>query len=160
MLKTILLIFVLLFSFGYSQEGFQQEELGETTFATCAACHQQNGEGLPSAFPPFNKHLPNIEAKEGGRQYLINVVLFGLQGEIQVLSQSYNGVMPSWGNSLSDEQIAAVLNYELNSWDNADLLREDFSPITPEEVSSERELSKTAQEVYRMRPQLGIAAEE
>ncbi len=160
MLKTAFFIFLLAFTFASSQEDFQWQELGSATFVTCAACHQQNGEGLPNVFPPFAKHLPYIEAKEGGRQYLINVVLFGLQGEIQVLEQSYNGVMPSWGNSLSDEQVAAVLNHELHSWGNDGFLREDFVPITPEEIALERELLKTAQEIYELRSGLNLTSEE
>ncbi len=160
MSKTAFFIFILLFTFANSQEDFQWQELGEATFATCAGCHQATGEGLPSVFPPLANHLPNVEVKEGGRRYLINVVLFGLQGEIQALGETYNGVMPSWGDSLSDEQVAAVLNHELHSWGNSELLREDFAPITPEEVATERALSKVAQEVYELRSQLGLTIEE
>jgi cytochrome c oxidase cbb3-type subunit II len=68
---------------------------------------------------------------------------------------TYNGVMTPWGALMNDEQIAAVINYVLNSWGN-DALLEDFTPITPEEVAAERANPMTAQEVYESRAALGI----
>lgn len=126
------------------------QELGETTFNNCSGCHQATGEGIPATFPPLKTHLPNLEALEGGREYIINVLLYGLQGEIEVLGQSYDSVMPAW-NHLSDEKIAAVINHELHSWGNDALLREDFSPILPTEVAALRADTKTPAEVYALR---------
>lgn len=130
-------------------------ELGEKTYSNCVACHQPNGQGIPSAFPPQAGHAPEIYNAEGGRTYMIHVVLYGLQGEIKVEGQTYNGIMTPWGALLNDEQIAAVLNHVLTSWGN-DALLEDFTPITPEEVAAERENTMTAQEVYESRAALNI----
>ncbi len=136
------------------------QDLGETTYGICASCHQATGEGLPSFYPALANHLPNVEAKEGGRKYIINVVLYGLSGQIETLGETYNGIMAPWNAMLSDEEIAAVLNHELHSWGNDDMLRADFTPITPEEVAAERAESKTAEEVYELRSQLGLTADE
>jgi mono/diheme cytochrome c family protein len=129
--------------------------LGEQTYTNCVACHQPNGQGVPGAFPPQAGHAPEIYNVEGGRTYMIHTVLYGLQGEVKIKGNTYNGVMTAWGPLLKDEQIAAVLNHVLTSWGN-DALLEDFTPITPEEVAAERATPMTAQEVYESRPALGI----
>jgi mono/diheme cytochrome c family protein len=129
--------------------------LGEQAYNNCVACHQPNGQGVPGAFPPQAGHAPEIYNVEGGRTYMIHVVLYGLQGEIVVDGTTYNGIMTPWGALMNDEQIAAVVNYVLNSWGN-DTLLEDFTPITPEEVAAERANPMTAQEVYESRAALGI----
>ena len=131
---------------------FEWQELGETTYNNCLACHQANGEGLPGAFPPLKGHITELYQVEGGRRYLINVVLYGLQGQIEVKGTSYSSAMTSH-SFLSDEQIAAVLNHELNSWGN-DKLLEEFDPILPSEVEAERENAISAQEVLELRPDL------
>jgi mono/diheme cytochrome c family protein/heme/copper-type cytochrome/quinol oxidase subunit 4 len=129
--------------------------LGEQTYTNCVACHQPNGQGVPAAFPPQAGHAPEIYNVEGGRTYMIHTVLWGLQGEIVVDGTTYNGIMTPWGSLMDDEQIAAVLNYVLTSWGN-DALLEDFTPITPEEVATERATPMTSQEVYESRAALGI----
>ena len=137
---------------------FEWQELGEKTYSSsCASCHQANGQGVPAAFPPLAGHLPEVYSVEGGRDYLIRVVLFGLQGQIQVNEESYNGSMPAFGQ-FSDEQIAAVLNHELSSWENSSQL-EDFRPIQPTEVADARGEQLTPQQVYERRQSLELAQE-
>ena len=41
---------------------------------------------------------------------------YGLEGQIKVNDETYNNVMPAQG--LSDEEIADVMNYIMNSWEN------------------------------------------
>ena len=135
-----------------AEVGFDWQELGKTTFSTCQGCHQANGEGIPGAFPPLKGHMPKLYNAEGGRKYIINVVLYGLQGQIEVNGMNYSSAMSSQ-NFLDDEQIAAVLNHELNSWGNDELL-EGFSPILPEEVAAERENILSPQKVLELRPDL------
>jgi mono/diheme cytochrome c family protein/heme/copper-type cytochrome/quinol oxidase subunit 4 len=129
--------------------------LGEQAYNNCVACHQPNGQGVPGAFPPQAGHAPEIYNVEGGRTYMIHTVLWGLQGEIVVDGNTYNGIMTPWSSLMDDEQIAAVLNYVLTSWGNEALL-EDFTPITAEEVAAERANPMTAQEVHESRAALGI----
>lgn len=128
---------------------------GESVFnSNCAACHQGNGQGIPSAFPPLAQgHVPDLLAVEGGRAYLINVLLYGLAGEITVAGQTYNGAMPAW-SQLSDEQIAAVLNFIASGWDNE--TPEDFEPYTAEEVAAERDKGLSTAEVIDMRGELPL----
>lgn len=51
---------------------------GAKLYQQCAGCHQANGQGIPGAFPPLAGHVAEILAKEGGRDYLILVLLYGL----------------------------------------------------------------------------------
>ena len=101
---------------------------GEKIYTTyCAPCHQHNGKGAEGRFPP----LTDASWVQGDKTKLINVVLNGLEGNIEVNGIGYNGVMPKHA-FLTDEEIAAVLTY----------LRQNFGNkgevITNEEVSSLR----------------------
>lgn len=100
---------------------------GETTFKqVCAACHQVDGKGLPKVFPPLaGSSYLNADPKRG-----IDAVANGLQGEVVVNGESYNGVMPKL--QLTDEQAADVLTYVLNSWGNKG------GEITPAQVKERR----------------------
>ena len=132
---------------------FDWQAIGEKTYnANCVACHQGNGQGIPGAFPPLANHIPNLYNAQGGKDYIINVVLYGLMGEIEVDGTTYNGVMTPWGQ-LSDEQIAATLNHELNSWGN-DAMLEDFSPILPDDVAALRGQDLSSSDVLELRSAL------
>lgn len=92
----------------------------------CGACHMNEGQGIANAFPPL-----------AGSDYLlsqpersIDILLNGLSGAITVGGNEYNGVMPAV--QLSDEQMANVLTYILNTWGN------NGGEITPEQVLERR----------------------
>ena len=93
----------------------EQINAGQTLFAgTCSVCHQANGAGLPSVFPPLAKsdYLAGRSNDE-----LITVVLNGLTGPLKVNGQDYNSVMPPM-SQLTDDEVANILTYVKNSWDN------------------------------------------
>lgn len=120
----------------------------------CASCHQANGQGVPGAFPPLAGHVPEILAQKDGRTYLINLVLFGLQGQIRVKGQTYSGAMPAWGSQLKDDQIAAILNYVATALGNKPPA--GFKPFTPDEVKRERAKNLSPQKVYALRQALRL----
>lgn len=120
----------------------------------CQSCHQANGQGLPGAFPPLAGHVQEILAKKDGRTYLVNVLLYGLQGEIRVKGQKYNAQMPAWGSQLKDDQIAAILNYISTSFGNR--LPAGQKPFTPQEIKAQRSKPLTSQQVYAWRKKLGL----
>lgn len=137
-------------------EGVWDEELGAQVYgANCASCHQASGQGIPGAFPPLAGHVPELVTPDGGRTYLIDTLLYGLQGQIRVSGQTYNGVMPAWGQ-LSDEQIAAVANYVSHEWDNAANLPDGFAPFDSDEVATERGKGLTASDVHDLRGELAL----
>ncbi|MGB3584968.1 MAG: cytochrome c [Tunicatimonas sp.] len=93
----------------------------------CIACHQTNGQGVPGAFPT----LVQTEWVNGDDTRLISVVLNGLQGEITVNGETYNGVMTPHA-FLTDEEVAGVLTYVRQSFGN------DSEPISIEQVAEVR----------------------
>lgn len=88
-------------------------ERGKTVYTqSCLACHQATGAGIPNAFPPLAKSdYLNADVHRA-----INVVKYGLAGEVKVNGNVYNSMMPKV--DLSDEDIASVLTYVYNNWDN------------------------------------------
>ena len=88
---------------------------GATVYAgNCVACHQGNGLGIAGAFPPLDgSGWVNAEP-----ELLVQILLHGVQGEMEVLGNVYNGVMPAMAH-LSDEELAAVSTHVRTSWSNA-----------------------------------------
>ncbi|GAP65606.1 major anaerobically induced outer membrane protein [Mizugakiibacter sediminis] len=82
--------------------------------STCAACHQPTGSGIPGAFPPLAKS--DYLAADPKRA--VHIVLHGLSGKVTVNGQHYDAMMPPFGPQLSDDDVAHVLTYVLNSWGN------------------------------------------
>lgn len=102
-------------------------QLGQSIYTqVCQACHQVNGQGIPGAFPP----VAGSDYIAGNINQTIATVTKGLQGQITVNGETYNGVMPA--QNLSDEEVANVLTYVYNNWGN------DGSLITPMQVASTR----------------------
>ncbi|MFK7858830.1 MAG: c-type cytochrome [Granulosicoccus sp.] len=88
---------------------------GATVYtANCVACHQANGQGLAGAFPP----LDGSEWVLTDARIPAQILVHGVQGEMIVMGNTYSGVMPAMAH-LSDEELAAVLNYIRTSWSNS-----------------------------------------
>jgi cytochrome c oxidase subunit 2 len=78
---------------------------GEKVYtANCAACHQPNGQGLPPAFPA----LDGSKIVKGPKAAHLDIVMKGKPGT----------AMAAFGAQLSDTDIAAVVAYERNAWNN------------------------------------------
>ncbi len=93
----------------------------------CAACHQRNGEGDNNRFPPLN----GSDWVSGDEDRLINVVLNGLQEEIEVNGRSYNGLMPQ-NRHLDDFAISSILTYIRKRFGN------EAAPVTAVKVAEIR----------------------
>ncbi len=131
---------------------------GKALFAShCAACHQSSGGGMPGAFPPLAGHVPNLVATTRGRHYLMEAVLFGVDGKISVKGQQYNGHMPAWGDSLSDRQLAGVLNYIATAWGNRKALPASFKAYTASELAHVRAHKLTPKQVRQDRAELKLS---
>ncbi|MEZ4829624.1 MAG: cytochrome c [Bacteroidia bacterium] len=115
--------------FSASGEWDKSKQRGKTVFENyCIACHQANGEGIQGAFPPLAKSdYLMADPKRAARG-----IKYGLSGEIVVNGVKYNNYMAEMG--LSDQEIADVMNYILNSWGN-----KSKKMITPELVKSIKE---------------------
>lgn len=92
----------------------EQIRFGKRVYETnCQACHQVGGIGIQRAFPP----LAASDFLNQDHERAIDVLLHGMSGEVVVNGEKYNAIMPAIG--LSDHDIANVLTYLLNSWDNS-----------------------------------------
>ncbi|MFC4653637.1 cytochrome c oxidase subunit II [Rheinheimera marina] len=79
--------------------------LGEKTYnGYCAACHQPTGLGIPGVFPALKGSKMALEDLPGH----IDIVLHGKTGT----------AMQAFAKQLSLQEIAAVITYERNAWDN------------------------------------------
>jgi mono/diheme cytochrome c family protein len=121
--------------------------------SNCTACHQENGRGVPGAFPPLAGHVADILAQAGGRGYLIRVLLFGVDGAITANGANFSGPMPGW-NALDDSVIAALLNHVATAWDNALRLPAGFKPFEASEVAALRAERSAPAVVYALRQKL------
>lgn len=132
---------------------------GESVYGTvCSACHMATGQGVPSAFPPLADHFPDLVSAEGGRDYVIDVVLYGLMGAIEVNGVSYNSVMTPHAGMLDDQKVADVLNFVSTAWDNAAGLPEGFLAFTPDEVAAQRATQLSSADVLAKREALELGA--
>ena len=129
-------------------------DLGTQVYAAnCAACHQLNGAGLPGVFPRLAGHAADLYRADGGRDYLIEVMLYGLQGQIAVGGTNYNGLMPAWAH-LPDEQLAAVTNHIVAGFDDG--APDGFDAFGAEEFAARRGEGLTAAQVLESRGALGL----
>lgn len=80
-------------------------QLGEQVYNKhCAACHQANGEGLAGVFPALK-----------GSQIATQDIL----GHINIVVHGKSGTaMQAFGKQLTLKELAAVIGYERNAWDN------------------------------------------
>ena len=81
--------------------------------ANCVACHQATGKGLPGVFPP----LDGSEWVTGDARTLANILLHGVNGDIEVAGVAYQGAMPAF-HQLGDAELAALATYIRSNWSN------------------------------------------
>ena len=87
-------------------------------YTVCVACHQVDGNGVPGIYLPLNQGgLINLDDPT----LFIHTVLFG------------RGGMPRFNTTYSDEDIASVITFIRQEWDN------DSGPVSAEEVKAVRE---------------------
>lgn len=123
---------------------------GAQVYATnCASCHGAEGAGVSGGFPPVAGHATDLAAAD--RSYPIDVLLYGLNGQITVDGTSYDGVMPGW-QQLSDTALAAVLNHIVIAWDEDGVLPPDFARYAPEDVAEARGQGLGPRDVLERRP--------
>jgi len=101
----------------------------------CGACHGQEGEGQAQAgIPPLSRS----QWVAGDPRRIVQIVLHGISGPIEVNGKTYNAMMPAQGVMLSDDQLSAILQYVRTNWGNKGKVE-----ITSDLVKTERH--KTAQ---------------
>lgn len=94
----------------------------------CLVCHQTDGSGVPNMYPPI------IESDYimGNTDSLIHIILDGMKGPVIVKGEEYNSIMPPQKGVLDDQEVADLINYLRNSFDNSG----EF--VKPEDVEAMR----------------------
>jgi nitrite reductase (NO-forming) len=106
----------------------EQIAAGKQLFTgTCSVCHQDNGQGMEGVFPPLAKSDYLVKQD---KDHLISIPLHGLTGKITVNGKDYDSVMPPM-SQLTDDEVANILTYVLNSWDNkgGQITKEDVAKV-------------------------------
>jgi len=97
----------------------QLMEKGKIVAANCIACHGAEGKGMGDIFPA----IAGSAVANGPIDEHIEVVMFGRAGT----------TMAAFANQLSDEDIAAVITYQRNSFGN-----ETGDLVMPADIASKR----------------------
>ncbi|MBW6455707.1 MAG: hypothetical protein K0A98_07455 [Trueperaceae bacterium] len=107
--------------------------------ARCYSCHADL------------EYIPELFLADGGREYLPELLLFGVRGEVVIEGVPSNLRHRAYA-SLDDDQLAAVLNLMLVAWGNDEALPSDADYYTPEEVAATRTPERSNDEVLERRP--------
>src|SRR5215211_3525906 len=76
---------------------------------SCLTCHQADGSGVPNLNPP----LTQTSWVLGSKTVLIEQVLKGSRGKVEIDGETFHNNMPPMPH-LTDQQIADVLSYVRN----------------------------------------------
>lgn len=146
-MKIRIIIIVLLLSLGGANALAAD---GKTVYQThCVACHQSDGNGTIGLAPPLAGVLGKRVASPVGRRYVSGVLISGLAGKFESKGIVYNGVMPAW-QALSDDELAAVANYVLTAFNEADLAG-SHQPYAPNEFAELRAKKPQAKDLKAWR---------
>ena len=122
--------------------------------ATCGLCHQAAGAGLQGQFPRLAGRVDRMAGQAESREFLIQTVLHGMAGRIEVDGVAIVGVMPPFA-SLPDRDLASVLNYLVALGGSG---AKQLKPITTAEISTVRKAPPlSATQVLQRRNALAAA---
>ena len=116
-------------------------ESGKKIFSVrCASCHQSNGLGIATQYPP----LAGSEWVSADPDLIIKVILKGLKGEILVKGEKYgtSAAVNMAAVPINDREIANVSTYVRQAWGN------DYSEVKEDQVARVREESSSQQEQW------------
>lgn len=123
---------------------FEWERLGALGYTSnCANCHGAQGQGW-DAYPPLTGQ-GFIFNRPGGREYLIDVMLYGLA------SDRTTAPMPPLGN-MPDSVVAATLNHMLTRWGNKEQIRDMNDLYVPADIAERRGQNLSPWDVNEERP--------
>jgi cytochrome c oxidase subunit 2 len=105
-----------------SSKTWTKEDLmakGESVSASCVACHGSEGKGIPGVFPAIS----GSAVATGSIDDHLKIVMYGKAGT----------AMQAFAGQLNDEEIAAVVTYQRNSFGN-----ETGDVVLPADVKAKR----------------------
>ena len=92
---------------------------GKKVYTTCAACHGADGTGIPGVFPA----IAGSPVANGPVEDHINLILYGKPGT----------AMTAFAKQLNDEEVAAVITYQRNSFGN-----NTGDVVLPQDIKAQR----------------------
>ena len=126
------LFFLFSCDISFSSKPSGKQRSGSEVYQTfCTHCHQENGRGVATLYPPLDES-PWLKG-----DIPIKIILHGLKGPVEVAGFEYNNVMAPWEGVLSDKEIAGVIMFIRSSWNNTTLY-DDEPPITESDVKEIR----------------------
>jgi len=114
-----------------------------------AACHEPDAKGKKGKFPALAGNKDLFLSKD----FPVKVVLYGLEGPIEVEGDKINNQMPPF-DFLTDDEIAAAVNYVRSHFGNDKLAPAGFAEITPADVAAARKKAMSSAEVHALRKSL------
>jgi mono/diheme cytochrome c family protein len=121
----------------------------------CAVCHGADGVGVPGIYPRLRSRVVGIASTAAGRDYLTQVILFGLAGPITVDGVGINGFMPAFAD-LSDEQVTVLMHYLIEGLQPSDAA----GLVAATDVARLRLAKQTPSALYRLRRDIVTEATE
>lgn len=113
------------------------QEAGAAAYqAECAGCHRA-GEARGRSIPALRGHAVALFTSDGGREYLIDLMLDGVVRFEEDGRTVYDETHPAY-EQLSNEAVAGILNYMLVSWGNDELLPPEPRLYAAAEVAARR----------------------
>ncbi len=116
---------------------------------TCIACHQQDGKGKDNEFPPLAGNHDLFLSRE----FPAFVVLNGIEGKISAQGKDFDNIMPPF-DFLSDDEIAAVIDFVRSSWGNDALQPAGMKPLEAADIAGLRKQPLNSKEVHAKRQSL------
>ena len=110
----------------------------------CIVCHQANGEGAPGIAPPISGTLHSRAKTPVGREFLAQIMVFGMIGTISSHGMRYLGNMPSF-SALTDTELATVMNHVLLALNGVD------APLSAGDLAAARGKALPPAEVFKLR---------
>ena len=92
---------------------------GKKVYTTCAACHGADGTGIAGVFPA----IAGSPVANGPVEDHINLILYGKPGT----------AMAAFAKQLNDEEVAAVITYQRNSFGN-----NTGDVVLPQDIKAQR----------------------
>jgi hypothetical protein len=108
--------------------------------ARCYGCH---------ADVPY---VSELFVADGGREYLVDLMLYGAQGEAEIFGAVEVLRHRAYGDAFDDDEMSALLNLMLVAWGNDEALPPDAVFYTPDEVGAARGRALSPREVIERRP--------
>ncbi|MCC5875664.1 MAG: cytochrome c [Candidatus Sumerlaeia bacterium] len=127
----------------FRTQGFEWREIGPTSYhGNCRNCHGDDGSGWDQY--PGLADAGRLYMAEGGREYIIDLHLYGLT------SDRWRAPMPAM-NTMPDVELAAVINHILVEFSREDA-PEDGDLLHPGDIKERRDRDLSPADVNTTRP--------